>query len=73
VTMYEVDKNQNGKRMIDMKFIGKKAGNISKKRAKIENLQKVPEETSQKEKLQNLSFVEISEQRHMTLRCGEAI
>jgi len=44
--MYEVDKNQNGKRMTEMKLTGKKAGNISKKRANIKKLQKVPEETS---------------------------
>ena len=53
-----------------MKLNGKKARKLNKKRAK---LQEIPDGTSQKEKLQNLSFVEISEQRPMALHCGEAI
>jgi hypothetical protein len=73
VTMPKDDKNQNGKRHTEMKLTRKKARNLSKKRAKIDKLQKVPEGTSQKENLQNWSFVEISEHRHMTLRHGEAI
>jgi hypothetical protein len=73
VTMSREDKNQNGKRMTETKLTGKKARKLSKKRAKIEKLQKIPEETSQKEKSQELSFVGISEQRHTTLRRGEAI
>jgi hypothetical protein len=36
-----------------MKFTGKKARNLSKKRAKIDKLQKGPEGTLQKENLQN--------------------
>jgi hypothetical protein len=56
------DKNQNGKRHTEMKLTGKKARKLSKKRAKIEKLQKDPEGTSQKEILQNWSFVGISEQ-----------
>jgi hypothetical protein len=51
VTMPKGDKNQNGKRNIEMKITEKKARNLSKKRAKIERLQKVPEGTSQKEGL----------------------
>jgi hypothetical protein len=43
-----------------MKLTGKKARKLSKKRAKIEKLQKVPEGTSQKENLQNWSFTKIS-------------
>jgi hypothetical protein len=62
VTMPKEDKNQNIKRHIETNLTGKKARNLSKKRAKIEKLQKVPEETSQKENLQNWSFVRISEQ-----------
>jgi hypothetical protein len=73
VTMPKEDKNQNGKRHTETKLTGKKARKLSKKRAKIDKLQKVPEGTSQKENLQNWSFVGISEQRHMALRHGEAI
>ena len=72
VTMSNEDKNQNGKRHTEKKLIGKKARKLSKKRDKIEKLQKVPEGTSQKENLQNWSFIGISE-RHMPLRYGEAI
>jgi hypothetical protein len=57
VTMSREDKNQNGKRMTETKLTGKKARKLSKKRAKIRKLQKTPEETSQKEKSQELSFV----------------
>jgi hypothetical protein len=49
VTMSREDKNQNGKRMIEMKLTGKKARKLSNKRAKIEKLHKTLEETSQKE------------------------
>jgi hypothetical protein len=73
VTMTKEDKNQNGKRTTETKLTGKKARKLSKKRAKIEKLQKVPEGTSQTENLQNWSFVGISEQRHMALRHDEAI
>jgi hypothetical protein len=65
VTMPKGDKNQNGKRITETKTTGKKAKKLSKKREKIERLQKVPEGTSQKEGLQNWNFVEISEQRNM--------
>jgi hypothetical protein len=73
MTMLKDDKNQNGKETIEMKLTRKKARKLSKKRANIEKLQKIPEGTSQKENLQNWSFVEISEQRHMALCRGEAI
>jgi len=46
VTMLRKDKTQNGKRMTETKLTRKKARKIIKKRAKIEKLQKVPEETS---------------------------
>jgi hypothetical protein len=71
--MPKEDKNQNGKRNNEMKLTGKKARNLSKKREKIEKLQKVPEGTSQRENLQNWNFVGISEQRHMALHHGEEI
>jgi hypothetical protein len=71
--MSKEDKNLNGKRNTKTKLTGKKARKLIKKRPKIENLQKVPEGTSQMEKLQNWSFIGISEQRHMALRHGEAI
>jgi hypothetical protein len=51
VTMSNTDNNQNGKRNTEMKLTGKKARKLSKKRAKIEKLQKVPEGTSQRENL----------------------
>jgi hypothetical protein len=73
VTMPKEDKNQNGKRNTEMKLTGKKDRKLSKKRAKIDKLQKVPEGTSQKENLQNWSFVGITEQRHMALHHGEEI
>jgi hypothetical protein len=73
VTMLREDKTQNGKRMIETKLTGKKDRKLSKKRAKIRKLQKTPEETSQKEKSQELSFAEISEQRHLALRHGTKI
>jgi hypothetical protein len=60
--MSREDKNYNGKRMTKMKLTRKKDRKISKKRANIEKLQKIPEENSQKEKSQELSFAEISEQ-----------
>jgi hypothetical protein len=50
-----------------MKLTGNKATKLSKKRAKIDKLQKVPEGTSQKENLRNWSFTGITEQRHMAL------
>jgi hypothetical protein len=51
VTMRKEDKNPNGKRNTKMKLTQKKARKLSKKRDKIEKLQKVPKETSQKENL----------------------
>jgi hypothetical protein len=73
VTTIKEDKNQNGKIHTESKLTGKKARNLNKKKAKIEKLQKIPEGTSQRENLQNWSFVGISEQQHMTLRHDEAI
>jgi hypothetical protein len=49
VTMPREDKNQNGKRNIEMKMTGKKDRKLNKKKAKIEKLQKVLEGTVQKE------------------------
>jgi hypothetical protein len=46
VTMLKEDKNQNGKRNTETNLTGKKARKLSKKRDKIEKLQKVPEGTS---------------------------
>jgi hypothetical protein len=51
LTMLKEDKNQNGKRHTETKLTGKKARNISKERAKIEKLQKIPEGTSQTKNL----------------------
>jgi hypothetical protein len=57
VTMLSTDKNQNGKRNPETQITGKKARKLSKKKAKLEKLQEVPERTLQKEDLQNLNFV----------------
>jgi hypothetical protein len=51
VTMLKDNKNQNGKEATKMKLTGKKARNLSKKRAKIGKLQNIPEGTSKKENL----------------------
>jgi hypothetical protein len=53
VTMPKEYKNQNGKRNTETKITKKKARKLSKKRENMENLQNVPEGTSQKEGLQN--------------------
>jgi hypothetical protein len=60
VTMPKEDKNKNGKRNTETKLIGKKARKISKKRTKLEKLQKGLEGTSQRENLQNWNFIGIS-------------
>jgi hypothetical protein len=73
VTMPKEAKDQNGKRHTETNLTRKKARKLSKKRAKINKLQKVPEGTSQKENLQNWSFTGISEQRRMALRHNEEI
>jgi hypothetical protein len=51
VTISKEDKNQNGKKNTETKLTRKKATKLSRKRAKIEKLQKVPEGASQKENL----------------------
>jgi hypothetical protein len=71
--MLREDKNKNGKRSLETQIIGKKATNLSKKKVKLEKLQKVPEKASQKEVLQHLNFAGIAEQRRMGLRHGESI
>jgi hypothetical protein len=73
VTTLREDKNKNGKRNPVTQITGKKARNLSKKKAKLERLQEVPEETSQKAGLQNLNLAGIAEQRRMALRHDEAI
>jgi hypothetical protein len=60
VTMPRFDKNQNGKKNTEMQITWKKARKLSKKKAKLEKLQEVPKNTSQKEGLQNLNFTRIS-------------
>jgi hypothetical protein len=59
VTISKENRNQNGKRTTEMKLTGKKDRKLNKKRVK---LQEIPDGTSQKETLQNLSFKEISKQ-----------
>jgi hypothetical protein len=73
VTMLSTDKNKNGKRNPVTQITGKKARKLSKKKAKLEKLQEVPERTSQKEGLQNLNLVGISEQRRLALHHDGAI
>jgi hypothetical protein len=51
VTMSKENKNQNGKRITEMKLTGKKARKLSKKRAKIDRLQNILKGTSQNGKL----------------------
>jgi hypothetical protein len=68
VTMLRTDKNKNGKKNLVNQITGKKARNLSKKKEKLEKLQKVPENTSQ-----NLNLTRITEQRRLELRQGEAI
>jgi hypothetical protein len=67
------NKNENGKKNTKMKITGKKDRNLSKKREKIEKLQKVVEGTSQREGLQAWNFTGISEQHNMALRHGKVI
>lgn len=73
VTMPREENNHNGKRMTETKLTGKKARKLMKKKAKLEKLQNVPEGTSQKENMQNLSFAGIAEQQHMALCHVEVI
>jgi hypothetical protein len=61
VTMPKEAKDHNGKRHTEMKLTRKKARKLSKKKSKIDKLQKISEGTSQKEKFQNWSFIGISE------------
>ena len=49
--MSKENKNQNGKRITEMNITRKKARKLSKKRDKIDRLQKIPEGASQKENL----------------------
>jgi hypothetical protein len=51
VTMLKDNKNQNGKETTETKLTGKKARKLSKKRAKIGKLQKIPEGTSYRKKI----------------------
>jgi hypothetical protein len=73
VTMLREDKNKNGKRNPETQITGKKARKLSKKKAKLEKLQEVPEKTSQEADLQNLNLVGIAEPRRMGLHHDEAI
>jgi hypothetical protein len=73
VTMPRGDKNKNGKRNPETQITGKKARKLSKKKAKLEKLQEVPERTSQKEGLQNLNLAGIAEQHRLALHHDGAI
>jgi hypothetical protein len=67
------DKNQNGNRNTETNITGKKARKFSKKKVKIEKLQKFPEGTAQKEGFQKMNFIGISVQHSMALLHGEVI
>jgi hypothetical protein len=56
VTLPKEDKNQNGKRNSETKLSGKKARKLSKKRAKIEKLQKVPRGNFAEGKIEKLEL-----------------
>jgi hypothetical protein len=73
VTTLREDNNKNGKRNPVTQIRGKKARNINKKKAKLEILQEVPEDISQKAGLQNLNLAGIIEPHRMELHHGEAI
>jgi hypothetical protein len=60
--MLRKDKKNNGKINLETGINGKKVRKLSKKKSKLEKLQKVLERTSQKEGLQNLNLVVIAEQ-----------
>jgi len=49
--MFKENKNQNAKGITETKLTGKKDRKLSKKRAKIDRLQKIPEGATQNEKL----------------------
>jgi hypothetical protein len=68
VTTLREYKNKNGKRNPETQIIGKKAKNLIKKKSKLEKLQEVPENTSQKEGLNNLFLVGLTEPHRMGLR-----
>ena len=53
VTIPRGDTNNNGKRKPMTQITRKKARKLSKKKAKLEKLQEVPERTSQREGLHN--------------------
>jgi hypothetical protein len=71
--MLRADKNKNGKRNPVTQITGKKAGKLSKKKAKLENFHEVPEKTSQKEGLQNLNLTGIEQKHTLALRHVEEI
>jgi hypothetical protein len=56
VTMLREDKNNNGKMNLVTQIKGKKARNLSKKKAKLEKLQEVPERNSQKGRFTELEI-----------------
>jgi hypothetical protein len=72
-TMIREDKNKNGKRNTKTHITGKKARKISKKKAKLQKLQEVPEKTLQEVDLQALNLVETVEPCRMGLHPDESI
>jgi hypothetical protein len=59
--MSQENKNQNGKIITNMKLTGKKARNLSKKKAKIEKIIEAPRGYLVQDTFQNWSFVGLSE------------
>jgi len=73
VIMPKGDKNDNGKTKTVIQIIGKKVRKLDKKREKLEKLQEVPENTSQKEGFHNSNFIGISVQHKLEFLHDEAI
>jgi hypothetical protein len=73
VTLLREDKNKNGKRNPETQITEKKESKLGKKKAKLEKLWDVLEQTSQEADLQNLNLVRITEQRRMGFFHDEAI
>jgi hypothetical protein len=71
--MLRENKNKNGKRNLETQIKGKKARNLSKKKAKLEKLWEVPENTLQEVDLQKLNLARIAEPHRMGLFHSEAI
>jgi hypothetical protein len=73
VIMPRGDNNDNGKRKPMIQITGKKVIKLKKKREKLEKLQEVPQNTSQKKGFHNSNFAGILVQHRKALHHDEAI